>query len=175
MEKNEGMPRPRDGEGIQHYRSEIGESALFSAFMSAFGGWKRCEFTDVADNVLLIDRRLFETLSGKWKIKKRGRAEWLMFTAENIKRPDEIWLETSDSGGPDKLYHLSRFEVGKRGLLSCIAVFERERGLRGAWAGRTNYATLQDGYAEKKSRGKALIYRRRDRQQGAAAVQAGCW
>lgn len=53
-------------------------------------------------------------------------------------------------GGPDKLYYLSRFEVGRRELLACVSVFDREPDARGVWTGRTNYATTQLGYAERK-------------------------
>lgn len=81
---------------------------------------------------------------------KGERAQWLLYTAINIKRPDEIWHGPGRRCGLDKRYYLSRFDVGRRGLLACVVVFERVPGSLGAWGGRTNYATTQDGYIERK-------------------------
>lgn len=74
---------------------------------------------------------------------KGERAPWLLYTAVNIKTPDEIWMEPGKLGGVDKLYYLSRFEVGRREPLACLAVFERAQEKNGIWTGRTNYATTQ--------------------------------
>jgi len=123
---------------------------LFARFMREFGSDDQATFTDVIGNVLAIDHNLFLNLKGEWKIMKGERAPWLLYTAANIKRPDEIWHEPGRHGGADKRYYLSRFDVGRRGLLACVAVFERAAGALGAWAGRTNYATTQDGYIERK-------------------------
>ena len=94
--------------------------------------------------------RIFLNHKGEWKIMKGERAQWLLHTAINIKRPDEIWHEPGRRGGPDKRYYLSRFDVGRGPLLSCIAVFERAQRLSGAWAGRTNYATTDEKYIHRK-------------------------
>jgi len=144
------MPEPRQHVGIERLQPSHDEAALFSRFMREFGGEKQVQFTDVIGNSLEIGRDLFLNLQREWKIMKGERAQWLLYTAVNIQRPDEIWKEPGRQGGPDKLYYLSRFNVGRRGLLACIAVFEREQKASGAWAGRTNYATTQDGYAERK-------------------------
>jgi len=144
------MPEPRRNTWVERLPPSRDEAALFSRFMREFGGEKQVQFTDVIGNALEIGRDLFLNLQGEWKIMKGERAQWLLYTAVNILRPDEIWREPGRQGGPDKLYYLSRFDVGRRGLLACIAVFEREQGASGAWVGRTNYATTQDGYAERK-------------------------
>jgi hypothetical protein len=146
------MPEPRRLDGVPRLGAALGEAALFERFMEAFGGGHRAELADVIGQSLLIDSRLFEDIKGKWKIQKGERAQWLLYTAENIQRPDEIWFEPGRDGGPDRLYYLSRFAVGRRDSLVCIAVFEREPASSGPWSGRTNYATTQTGYVERKRR-----------------------
>ncbi len=158
------MPPARRAAGVERLSPSLDEPALFFRFMREFGNEKHTEFTDVIGNVLEINRNLFLNLKGEWKIMKGERAPWLLYTAFNIKEPDEIWREPGRRGGRDKLYCLSRFEVGRRGLLGCVAVFEREQGDAGAWAGRTSYATTQDGYIERKRNkeipGGEIKYRR---------------
>jgi hypothetical protein len=160
------MPPPRPVPGVERLPPSLDEPALFARFMREFGNAGRAEIADVLGNVLVIDQSLFRNLKGEWKIMKGERAQWLLYTAVNIRQPDEIWLEPGRHGGPDKLYYLSRFEVGRRGPLACIAVFERTQGASGAWTGRTCYATTQDGYIERKRNeeifGGQRQYRRRE-------------
>jgi hypothetical protein len=148
------MPPPRRAPGVERLPPSLDEPALFARFMREFGNAGRAEIADVLGNVLVIDQSLFRNLKGEWKIMKGERAQWLLYTAVNIRQPDEIWLEPGRRGGPDKLYYLSRFEVGRRGLLACVAVLEREQGGLGAWTGRTNYATTDEKY----------IYRKRNKE-----------
>lgn len=159
------MPAPRILTGIERLPPTLAEPALFARFMASFGDTKGVAFIDVVGNELVIDRALFLDLRGHWKIMKGERAGWLLYTAINIRSPDEVWHESGRGGGVDKLYYFSRFDVGRRGLLSCIAVFERQRPATGAWIGRTNYATTQDAYVERKRQREivgTLIYRRRE-------------
>ena len=145
------MPIPRNPAGIEKLSPRLNEQDLFERFMDEFGGGNSQEFTDVIGNQLLIDRSLFENSKGEWKIMKGERGPWLLYTAVNIKTPDEIWLEPGKLGGVDKLYYLSKFGTGKNGLLSCIAVFSRDQKSSGIWTGRTNFATMrEDGYLESK-------------------------
>jgi len=142
------MPAPRMPQGIERLSSSLKEEELFRRFMREFDG---SEFTDVIGNQLLIGRELFENIQGQWKIMRGERAQWLLYTALNIKMPDEIWKEKGRHGAPDRLHYLSRLDVGRRGILSCVAVFERGQGSMGSWIGRTNYATTRDdGYIENK-------------------------
>ena len=159
------MPAPRRAPGVERLAPSLDEAALFIRFMREFGAGTRSEFTDVVGNRLVIDRNLFLNLKGEWKIMKGERAQWLLYTAANIKQPDEIWLEPGRHGGLDKLYYLGRFDVGRRGLLACVAVFEREQESQGVWAGRTNYATSrEDGYIDSKRLGdRQLRYWRWER------------
>ena len=154
-----GMPEPRSPTGIERLSKNLSETALFNRFMLEFKDEGE-RFTDVIGNLLVIDRALFEDNKGKWKIMKGERAQWLLYTAINIKKPDEIWFEPGNSGGADRLYYLSRFDAIKRMVLSCVAVFERPQDSSGAWRGRTNYATTRDDdYIEtKRWGGKALKY-----------------
>ena len=145
------MPTPRNPSGIERLSPRLNEQELFERFMGEFGGDNSVELTDVIGNDLLIDRCLFEDSKGNWKIMKGNRAPWLLYTAVNIKTPDEIWVQNGKQGSIDKLYYLSRFETGKSGLLSCIAVFIREQESSGLWIGRTNFATTRDdGYLDSK-------------------------
>ena len=128
----------------------LDQAGLFRRFMREFAAEERVDFTDLAGNPLIIDRHLFLDLKGTWKIQKGEYAAWLLYTAINIRQPDEIWYEPGRRGGQDKLYFFSRFKVSRWGLLSCIAVFGREQGAEGYWLGRTNYATTQVAYVERK-------------------------
>jgi hypothetical protein len=144
------MPEPRSIQGIERLSERLSEDQLFSRFMKEFGGKSELEFTDLIGNQLKIDRNIFLDISGKWKIMKGERAKWLLYTAINIKEPDEIWLESGRHGGVDKLYYLSRFDAGMRDYLQCITVFDRKQSDNGIWSGRTNYATTQTLYLERK-------------------------
>ena len=148
-----GMPEPRSGAGIERLTSRDPDG-LFRRFMREFDG---PEYADAIGNVLRIDYQLFESLAGRTKVLKGERAKWLVFTALNIREPDEIWLELGRQGGADKLYYLSRFDVGMRESLACIAVFERHHDAGGQWTGRTNYATTQRGYMDRK-RNRDLLH-----------------
>ena len=144
------MPEPRPIQGVERLSERLSEGQLFSRFMKEFGGKSELEFTDLIGNQLKIDRNIFLDISGKWKIMKGERAKWLLYTAINIKEPDEIWLESGRHGGVDKLYYLSRFDAGMRDYLQCITVFDRKQSDNGIWSGRTNYATTQTLYLERK-------------------------
>jgi hypothetical protein len=106
------MPPVRHAAGTERLSPTLDEPRLFARFMREFGGEGRVAFTDVVGNVLEIDRHLFLNLKGEWKIMKDERAQWLLYTALNIRQPDEIWLEPGRRGGVDKRYYLSRFDVG---------------------------------------------------------------
>ena len=156
LDTHQPLPPPRRLPGMELLPPTLDQEGLFRRFMREFAAEERVDFTDLAGNPLIIDRHLFLDLKGAWKIQKGERAAWLLYTATNIRQPDEIWFEPGRRGGQDKLYYFSRFEVSRRGLLSCIAVFGREQGAEGFWLGRTNYATTQVGYVERK-RNKEII------------------
>jgi len=157
------MPEPRNGSGIERLHDAAPET-LFRRFMREFGGGGQQEFTTSAGHPLLIDQSLFrQRRRNAWKIQKGERAEWLVHLAENIKAPDEIWLLGDSQSSLDNLCFLSRFDVGRRQLLGCVAVFERERGQLRSWTGVTSYAaTRKQSYWEglRGRRGQSLVYRR---------------
>ena len=139
------MPTPRLMQGVERLGATLTEAELFARFMCEFiADQASALFVDARGESLVIDRGLFTDLRGNWKIQKGERATWLLYTAVNIRQPDEIWLEPGRSGGEDKRYYLSRFVVGRRGLLACVAVFARKPGMTGAWSGVTNYATTRE-------------------------------
>ena len=143
---NYAMPEARALTSIERLKGSDSE-LLFKRFMQEFNS---TELTDKTGALLQIDEQLFRDRKGQWKIQKNERAQWLLFTARNIKSPDEIWLEAGQRGGVDKRYFLSRFDLGKGKILACIAVFERKQGATGIWTGVTNYATTDSGYIERK-------------------------
>lgn len=157
------LPKPRRLSGIERLPPQLSEQGLFERFMREFGGENDVLFSDVINNSLKIGKELFLKNDGKWKIQKGERAQWLLYTAHGIKWPDEIRHEPGKVGGRDRLYYLSRFDVGRRGILSCIAVFDRAVDSAGAWYGRTNYATTRDdGYLETKRKIGDVRYVRAD-------------
>ncbi|MBK5940536.1 PBECR2 nuclease fold domain-containing protein [Halochromatium roseum] len=101
------MPKPRCISGVERLSPSLSEPALFERFMREFGDEESAVVTDMVGHELIIDASLFLDLKGRWKIQKGERAKWLLFTAINIQRPDEIWLEPGRRGGPDKRYYLS--------------------------------------------------------------------
>jgi hypothetical protein len=157
------MPEPRSGAGISRARLET-QDQLFQRFMLEFGGGRQQEFTSPVGHPLLIDQSLFrQRRRNAWKIQKGERAEWLVHMAESIKAPDEIWLLGDSQSSLDNLCFLSRFDVGRRQLLGCVAVFERERGQVRSWTGVTSYAaTRKQSYWEglRGRPGQSLVYRR---------------
>lgn len=50
------------------------------------------EFTDKAGSRILISDELFKDYQGNWKIQKRDREKYLLYLADTIKDPDEIWV-----------------------------------------------------------------------------------
>ena len=161
--KDGAMPEPRSGAGIERLHLESREQ-LFRRFMIEFGGGRQQELCSPVGHRLLVDESLFrQRRRDAWKIQKGKRAEWLLHMAENIKAPDEIWFRTDPRSSVDNLCLLSRFDVGRRQLLGCIAVFGRKRGQKLHWNGVTSYAaTRKQDYWEglRWQQEQPLIYRR---------------
>ena len=85
---------------------------------------------------VVVSRDLFLDTNKDWKISKRQRDQWLLYLAEVIKSPQEIWklnLEKSE-----ELYLMGRFLRGKQ-RIDAITVFKRD-GDAGEWKeGKTSY------------------------------------
>ena len=122
----------------------------FSQFMREFSrsGDLSTEFDLPNGERLLIDESLFRDSDGEWKITKRGRDTWLLYLAELIKHPQEIWLHPLTNS--DKLYLFGRYQRGRE-LLEAMVVFSR-KSENGVWEGTTAYVSDRDDYLEPKRR-----------------------
>lgn len=99
---------------------------------------------------VFVDDALFRTIDGYWKIKKRGRNRWLLYLAELIKQPQEVWrLRLAQT---EELYLLGRFQR-ERQRLDAIAVFRRDTGSASRWPeGKTAYVfDSDDGFDSKRA------------------------
>jgi len=92
---------------------------------------------------------LFLDLNGNSKMGKRNRGPWLLYLAELILRPQEIWW--LDMAMSHELYLMGRFQRGGR-RIDTIAVFKRN-GKDGEWIdGKTAYVfDTKDGFDDKRA------------------------
>jgi SPP1 gp7 family putative phage head morphogenesis protein len=120
----------------------------FEQFMQALGaeGDVARRTLPSGDTVVVLDD-LFRDLAGEWKITKRGRDQWLLYLAELIKAPQEVWCLTL--GMSEELYLLGRFQRGKQ-RIDTMAVFKRD-GDEGLWSkGKSAYVADSDVYLDEK-------------------------
>ena len=135
------------------------EGRAFSRFMDAFGGESIARVELPSRDVVHVQRKLFQVRDGdKWKIGNRGRDRWLLYIAELIKAPQEVWK--FDLGMSQELYLLGRFQRGNQ-RVDVVAVFKRDSDV-GEWtAAKTAYAfDKPDGIDRKRLEifsGKACI------------------
>lgn len=148
-ERRGAMPEPRPLE--LRPLPFVSPEQSFEQFMQAVGGTDATlrSVLPSGDEVLVSDY-LFKTLDGRWKIDKRGRDQWLLYLAELIKSPQEVWrLKLAMS---EELYLLGRFQRGRQ-RLDAIAVFKRD-GDSGVWGdGKTAYVADRDDVMDDKRRG----------------------
>jgi SPP1 gp7 family putative phage head morphogenesis protein len=136
------MPEPRPL--VLQSAPFVSAEKSFEQFMQALGS-----IDDVlrvalpSGDTVVVSDDLFRTLDGRWKISKRGRDQWLMYLAELIKSPQEVWrLKLAQT---EELYLLGRFQRGRQ-RLDAIAVFKRE-GDEGDWSeGKTGFVADGDKY-----------------------------
>lgn len=120
---------------------------MFSQFMQEFSGESSAVHELETGDKLNIDDDLFKTLSGEWKITKRGRDQWLLYLAELIKHPQEIWkLSLAQT---EELYLLGQFQRGKQ-RLDALAVFSRELNSDANWSGKTSFVSDREKYLSDK-------------------------
>lgn len=116
----------------------------FDQFMRALGAdGDTLRVTLPSSDIVLVSDDLFRALDGRWKIDKRGRDQWLLYLAELIKAPQEIWRLRL--GQSEELYLLGRFQRGKQ-RIDAMAVFKRE-GDEGVWSeGKTAFVADREDY-----------------------------
>ena len=97
-------------------------------------------FQDVAGAALVIDEKLFQDGSGRWKADKAERGRYIKLLADTVKAPDEIWLrweESRDQPGKWllKRRYLKGFTIaGENGPQYALSVFEHSKD---GWSGST--------------------------------------
>jgi hypothetical protein len=103
---------------------------------------------------LAVSSELFtDHKTGRSKITKEGRAAYLLYLAETIKNPDEVWM-TTGAAGDRSLYYLAWYLIGGKET-AMLAVF-KERGK--VWEGWSGYQSQNMAYIEAKRTG-VLLYR----------------
>lgn len=137
-------PRPLTLQPLQF----VSAQHSFEQFMQAMGaeGDVVRQALPSGDTVLVSDD-LFRDLAGDWKITKRGRDQWLLYLAELILRPQEIWrLRLAQT---EELYLLGRFQRGKQ-RIDALAVFSREIGSELWSEAKTAFTPDRDDYIDDK-------------------------
>ncbi|MCF8005090.1 MAG: hypothetical protein K9L32_12990 [Chromatiaceae bacterium] len=135
--------------------SGLEESFYIERFMS--------EFNESADGVAMLEAPTGEVLSisshmfqdhkkGGTKISKRGRAPYLLYLAETIKAPDEIWA-IGPALAPNELRLLSWYKISGE-VVAMIAGF---RPSKRTWEGWTGYQSPKMSYVNTKREGR-LVY-----------------
>jgi SPP1 gp7 family putative phage head morphogenesis protein len=154
--KNQGkMPEPRRID-LPLLPTGKGERFYLERFMGVFGeDWNGTAIIEApTGHQLSVSPRLFtDHKTGGTKIDKQGRSAYLLYIAETIKRPDEIWIATG-SAGDAVLYLLSRFIIDRK-VTGIITAFKE---LGRVWEGWSGYQTTNMTYFETK-RDQTLLYR----------------
>ena len=129
------MPEPRELT-LPALRYDTPKDA-FRQFMRALGTDETSlRVPLVSGDTALVSDDLFRNLQGGWKIAKRERDQWLLYVAELIKSPQEVWR--LDLTMTEELYLLGRFKMGKT-RIDAVAVFTREKGADLWSGGKTAY------------------------------------
>lgn len=135
-ERKGAMPEPRELI-VDRIQKGMRSDLLFSRFMDEFGGGKSATVDLPSGDRVSVSGEIFRTLDGDWKIGNRGRDQWLLYIAETIKRPQEIWrLKLAMS---EELYLFGRFQRGSE-RIDTVAVFKRGLGDDQWNDGKTAYA-----------------------------------
>ena len=107
-------------------------------FMQQFGGTfeKNVTFTDASGKTLKISPRMFkDRQTGKYKIFKNGREQYLLMLAEAIKNPTEIWEDTATRKGQTTSIrrYVATYRIENE-QVSGVIVFDL---INGTWEGTT--------------------------------------
>jgi hypothetical protein len=104
---------------------------------------------------LAVSRLVFtDHKTGRLKLHKEGRAPYVLFIAETILAPDEIWM-TEGGHGDRSLNFLTSFRLAGK-MLWVLAVFKKIGEL---WEGWSGYPSTNERYISSKRSG-VLLYRR---------------
>lgn len=131
---------------LERFMREFGEDRDGTAMLEAPTGHR-----------LAVSKLLFTNhKQGGLKIAKKGRAPYVPYIAEAIKRPDEIRLVTGDFGDRS-LHFLSRYEIA-RDLIGVLVVFVARGPV---WEGWTGYQMPLESSAYFESKRVGLLMFRR--------------
>ncbi len=135
-------------------------------FLKAFGAkdGKPAIFKDKAGGHLVISDQLFRNAAGELKISKYGRKLDVMFMAETIKDPDEIWMGIIErgihghEGRTERL--IDRRYIRTDPKTGIVAIFEL---VKDVWSGKTIFAPLA-------KRGKKMAPNQIDKRRGGKLI-----
>jgi hypothetical protein len=157
LDRDKPMPEPKQDNSIELLPSDESERFYLEQFMRKFDAeWNgEAQVTAQTGHELLISRQLFtDHKTGLLKITKNRRERYVLFVADTIIKPDEIWLREGEHES-SALYLLSRFQI-KRDVASVLTVFRNQGKL---WEGWTGYQSFDWNYFKTKRDG-VLIYQR---------------
>lgn len=157
------MPKPRPVGKDMLLPDGLGDEEYVDKFLGAFGAGigNPKIYTDVMKEPVVISDDLFRYGSGKWKIGKFLRSQYLPLLAETIQDPDEIWQvweEYPKGRWTLRRKYISSYAIDDRGNKNTLAIFDTNPA---GWSGITTFQTNDKNYAEKERRG-TLVYRRPD-------------
>lgn len=89
VERKGKLPEPRPL--VLNPVNQATPELMFKQFMREFDGLDATRLELPSGDLVTVDDSLFKKLNGDWKIEKRGRDQWLLYLAELIKSPQEIW------------------------------------------------------------------------------------
>ena len=156
------MPEPRTVK-IEVLPEGEGELFYLDRFMAEFGAGRHeaVELNNLVPYRRIVSEDLFTNhQTDRPKVKKRGRGPYVLFVAEAIKRPDEIWI-SKGSHHDRTLFSLARFNYGKDTLHIVTAFKEKscKAGQDSVWIGWSGYKSDAPEKYNEKRKGE-IIYRR---------------
>ncbi|MDF7667920.1 PBECR2 nuclease fold domain-containing protein [Orbaceae bacterium ESL0727] len=127
------------------------EKDYANIFLNEFGATLNnpAIFKDIAGEALVIGKQLFTvSKTGKLKVTKRGREQFLLLLADSLKQPDEIWARMEYFDHLEKSVvrrrYISRFMIDGE-IKPMLAVFEVGDD---GWLGVTTFAPDNPDYLE---------------------------
>ena len=139
---------------------DLEEEEYVRRFLAEFGADinEPVRFTDAVGDGIVISADLFRDAAGNWKVKKRGRARYVLLLAKTIRDPDEIWLSVDEKKSGDAV--IDRRYIRFDPQTGLFVVFEWNWR---TWAWESTTAFGADERLIDKRRHGVLLYRRRQK------------
>lgn len=149
------MPTPKQSNFV-FLPEGLPDKSYLARFMAEFGALsdEQMIYESVTKHKLLVSGEMFTNhKTGESKITKHGREKYLLYIADAIKNPDEVWLNAGKYQD-NALYFLSRYAINNQ-IMNVLAVFTETNKV---WTGWTGYQNFDWKYFKSKRDGY-LIYR----------------